>query len=293
MVYTVLEIGSGSFKLHHEGLFSEKFESSLGKEMLGAALNPKSVAIALKNLQSNIIPFLAKYNIKTAELLIFATAAVRTAISDPGGSGEKFLQAVSELGFSRPRVLSEDEECRYAALAVLEEHRKLGNFSMLDTGGASHQLVEFKDGKIHKQISIPLGSHSFKIPSARFSEDAGLSSEEPYYNLPKFTQLGFSEQKNLVLIGTSGSIITAIPSIHLALISKICQDLIRFKTSERRNYLCELITDTNIRKLFVDYRLEILPNALAIIINCAEDLDAENFLYGEMQAKNYISIHGF
>ena len=49
----ILEIGSGSFKLHLEDVFSKRFQSSLGKD-LGAngELAEKSVEIALDSLHN-------------------------------------------------------------------------------------------------------------------------------------------------------------------------------------------------------------------------------------------------
>ena len=91
-MHTVLEIGSGSYKLHLESKFNKKFQSSLGKGLENSKLAPESVAIALNSFDTEIKkPFLAENNIKVEDLLCFATAAVRMAMNDSEKSGENFI----------------------------------------------------------------------------------------------------------------------------------------------------------------------------------------------------------
>ena len=106
--FTVLEIGSGSFKLFREGHFNERYESSLGRGLSpDGALASDSISISLSNLKDNIIPFLKTQGIKLEDVLVFATAAIRRAVNDPNKSGQKFIKALEDLGFNGIRVFSE------------------------------------------------------------------------------------------------------------------------------------------------------------------------------------------
>lgn len=292
--FTVLEIGSGSFKLHRENSFSNRFNSSLGKNLLildsksrngdrAAKLDPASVEIALKSLTNELVPFLAQENIDTSEVLVFATSAIRQAMNDPEKSGEQFLEKLQVLGFRNIRIFSEDEESVYGAMGALAGFRinnpeiNVDNIAILDTGGASHQLTEIKDGKIAKKTSVPIGSHTDL-------------DKNP---LPDFLSMGYSKQEKLVVIGTSGRILGSVPDLDLAKLKAIRDTIAKQTIEERREYLKTQVMNTQIHKLFVDYRLEIMPNSFTIIINCAENLGVKSFLASSMEAKNYVSLNGF
>ncbi len=289
-MHTILEIGSGSLKLHRSGDngFTHKYQSSLGKNMQGSALAPESVAIAIKSLKEEIIPFLKSQNIATSEVLVFATAAVRKSMNDPNKSGQKFLNSMVTLGFKEPRVFSEDDECRYAALGVIAGMQvtepELKNYSIIDTGGGSHQLIEVRDNKITKQKSIPLGSHS---DLSKLSEQAD------------FIKLGFNKTKALVVIGTSSTILNAMDLADRPRLRSIRDKLLGLDVSARREYLTGLINASEdpdkatALSLLVDYRLMIIHQALTLILNCADQLEVESFHYSKQQAMHFVSQNGF
>ncbi|MBT6843847.1 MAG: hypothetical protein HOA17_08655 [Candidatus Melainabacteria bacterium] len=278
MVYTVLEIGSGSYKLHKEGAFSLRFQSSLGKGLRNSHLASSSVKIALTSLREEIIPFLAKNNIEPAELLVFATAAIREAMKDPRGSGESFLKKLRGFGFQDIRVFSEDQECCYAAMAVYEDLKdKYQDFLLLDTGGASHQLVEISAGEIVRQKSFRIGSH------------VDLNQTK----LPNYLASNYSFDKPLALIGTSALILRAIPNISRSTLSQIVAELEPMDVAARRDFLKLLIPDESVHELFVDFRLAIINNAFKIILNCAKELRCPEFIYTPSQAMNFVSENGF
>ncbi len=292
-MHTILEIGSGSLKLHRSGAdgFTEKFQSSLGKDMQGAALAPESVAVALTSVHENITPYLQAKNINPHTLLVFATAAVRKSQHDP--SGKQFLKQLYDLGIADAsknpiRVFSEDDECKYAALGVINGMRstepELHDYSILDTGGASHQLIEVRANNITKQISIALGSHS----------DHSKLSE-----LADFIKLGFSKSSVLVVIGTSSTILNAMDIANRQQLREVRDRLVPMPVSERREYLTKLINASQdpdkaiALSLLVDYRLMIIDKALSLILNCADQLEIESFHYSKEQAMHYVSQHGF
>lgn len=270
-MYVVLEIGSGSFKLHKNNAFSLRFQSSLGKNLKDKKLDHDSQQIALASLEKKIIPFLQKENISINEVIVTATAAVREAMQDPQKSGQLFIDKILQFGFSDVRVLTEEEECQYAALAVMEEFGHQDSFQMLDTGGASHQLVEFANSKIHLQKSIPIGSHSnFDI-------------------LPNFYELGFSRNLDLGVIGTSGLILKSIPELDLG---ALIEDLEPRSIEQRKQYLMNKIDDQEAHSLLVDFRLAIIVNAFKIIRNVQINLKTKSFFFPLNQAVNYISQYG-
>ncbi len=275
---TVLEIGSGSFKLHQEGLFSTRFQSSLGKGLKKNHLDPESVKIALNSISNQVLPFLKEHDINPADVLVFATAAIREAMQDPRESGKSFIKKLQAFGFSDVKVFTEDEECVYAAMAVYEDLKdEYQDFLMLDTGGASHQLVEFKQGKIFKKKSFPIGSHS----------------DLKQVTLPQFSKFGYSLRLPLVLIGTSGAILSKVPIINRNVLGEMIKTLEPLDIEGRRKFMKIMAPDKTIHPLFVDFRLEILPNAFRIILNCAEELHCPKILYTNEQAMNYVSKHGF
>ena len=276
--YTVLEIGSGSFKLHQEGLFSTRLQSSLGKGLEHHHLNAASVRIALESITNQVLPFLSEHGIEPSKVLVFATAAIREAMKDPRDSGKKFIKKLNQYGFKDIKIFSEDEECIYAAMAVYEDLKdQYQDFLMLDTGGASHQLVEFKQCKIIKKKSFPIGSHN----------------DLNQVTLPKFSKLGYSLRLPLVLIGTSGTILSKVPIINRNVLGEMIKTLEPLDIEGRRKFMKIMAPDPSVHPLFVDFRLEILPNAFRIILNCAEDLQCHKFFHTSEQAMNYVSKHGF
>lgn len=272
---TVLEIGSGSFKLHRNDDFSLRYQSGLGKDMIDNALNPKSVEIAYKSLENEILPFLKSKSIKLEEVIVFATAAIRRSMQDSSGSGKAFLEKLEGLGFKNAKVFSEEDECRYAALAVIEE---LGgdydSFQVLDTGGASHQLIQVENKQITKMQSFPIGSH------------VDLNK----VSLPDFED--YEKDLPLVLLGTSGMILHHIENLDLMFLEDIIGDMQIMSVAERKEYLSVIIEDTEVQKLFVDYRLKVLPVAFSLIKNCAEKIQATKFLAATKQAMDYVSANG-
>lgn len=274
--HTVLEIGSGSFKLHKNGAFSIRFQSSLGKGLVANKLSEESVKIALNNLENQILPFLREHEINPNEVLVFATAAIRRSVKD--SSGKEFISKILEMGFSHVKVFSEDEECNYAAWAVLEEIKDLHkDFLMLDTGGASHQLVEFKDAKILQKTSVPIGSHS----------------DLNKVKLPDFTERGFTQALPLVVIGTTGLIINNIVNLSRNSLKEIMDTMYTQSLDQRRDFLKIMIPNQDIHHLFVDFRLKVLPNAFRIVYNCADNLNINTFLDCNNQAMNFVSKYGF
>lgn len=276
--HTVLEIGSGSLKLHKNGAFSSRFQSSLGKGLKGNKLDPGSVKIALTSIENQVLPFLQEHAISPNDVLVFATAAIRRTVRDKSGSGRAFIEKLIKLGFSHVKVFSEDDECNYAAWAVLEEIKDFhSDFLMLDTGGASHQLVEFRDSKIFQKTSVPIGSHS----------------DMKTVSLPDFIEREFTPGLPLVIIGTTGLIINNLINLSRNTLREVSEALQTQSIEERREFLKAMAPNEEIFHLLVDFRLAVLPNAFKIVHNCAENLKINHFLDCDSQAMDFVSKYGF
>jgi len=285
-MHTVLEIGSGSYKLCKAGVFSEKFESSLGKNLENFHLNSDSVKIALNNLDTKILPFLKAESVNPAEVLVFATAALRLSMNDPKKSGEIFIQELLKRGFKSVRVFSEEDECLYGAKAVINEVeasiKNLRDFSILDTGGASHQLISVRNLKIENYKSFPIGSHT------TFRET----------DLPDLLSYGFTASDTLIVLGTTGQILSSAKNLLkskniYADIKSLNARLEVASINERKIVLEYIIAEPKIRSLFVDYRLAIIPKAIKIILNVISQLNCKQIMNVSQESIQFISKEGF
>jgi exopolyphosphatase/guanosine-5'-triphosphate,3'-diphosphate pyrophosphatase len=160
----VIDIGSNSVRLvvyRLEGraiwtVFNEKVLAGLGRDLgAGGRLNPEGVAQTLAALKRFRAVLEA---VKPAETFVAATAAVREA-----KDGEAFVkQILSETGFST-RVLSGEEEARYAALGVLAGAPDATGV-VGDLGGASLELIRLEATGAGLGVTLPLGPFSLGGP---------------------------------------------------------------------------------------------------------------------------------
>ena len=203
-------------------------------------------------------------------------------MNDPEKSGENFINELKSRGVKEVKVFSEADECRYAAYAVIASLNEMENYSILDSGGASHQLMEVNDSKLNNFKSFKIGSHTDL-------------SKNP---LPNFTEHGFNKQDSLVILGTTGQVLN-----HASILKdskNLSDDVFKLYTkldsigiAERKVFLEEIIENTEIRKLFVEYRLAILPQAIKIIHNVISQLAVKNIIVSTDEAIQFISKNGF
>ena len=155
--YGVLDVGSNSIRLVvFEGLrrapapvFNERELCGLGATLAETgALAPDAVEPALDAMRRFAAVAAA---LGTGPLDAVTTAAVRDA-----RDGARFRQAVArETGFSL-RVLSGEEEARYAALGVVSAFPGASGL-MADLGGGSLELVRLDGGRLAEHATLPLG----------------------------------------------------------------------------------------------------------------------------------------
>ncbi|WP_165187358.1 Ppx/GppA phosphatase family protein [Caulobacter soli] len=159
----VIDIGSNSVRLvvyRLEGraiwtVFNEKVLAGLGRDLGdGGKLNPDGVAQTLAALKRFRAVLEA---VKPAETFIAATAAVREA-----KDGKAFVERIrAETGFNT-RVLSGEEEARYAAVGVLAGTPDATGV-VGDLGGASLELIRLETTGAGLGVTLPLGPFSLGL----------------------------------------------------------------------------------------------------------------------------------
>lgn len=160
----VIDVGSNSVRLvlyRVEGraiwtVFNEKVVAGLGKALPKTGrLSPDGVETALTALRRFKILL---NGWKASQITVAATAAVREATD-----GAEFVARIkAETGFS-VRVLSGEEEARYAALGVLAGDAQAKGV-VGDLGGSSLELVRLNGIGPTEGVTLPLGPLALGAP---------------------------------------------------------------------------------------------------------------------------------
>lgn len=160
----VIDIGSNSVRLvlyRLEGravwtMFNEKVLAGLGRDLaLTGRLSDQGVDLALTALRR----FAAVIEgVRPDKTFVAATAAVREATDGPA-----FRARVEAETGLKVRVLSGEEEARYAALGVLAGD-PLASGVAADMGGASMELIRIGDGEVQHGVTLPLGPFALTGP---------------------------------------------------------------------------------------------------------------------------------
>jgi exopolyphosphatase/guanosine-5'-triphosphate,3'-diphosphate pyrophosphatase len=158
----VIDIGSNSVRLviyRLEGraiwtVFNEKVLAGLGADLADTgALSPQGVEQALIALKRFKAVLTAS---QLTEVFVVATAAVREA-----ADGAAFVRRLKKEADLRVRVLTGEEEARYAALGVLAGQPDADGV-VGDLGGSSLELVRVANGAPAKGVSLPLGAFALR-----------------------------------------------------------------------------------------------------------------------------------
>jgi|HubBroStandDraft_4_1064222.scaffolds.fasta_scaffold13677_2 exopolyphosphatase/guanosine-5'-triphosphate,3'-diphosphate pyrophosphatase len=158
----VIDIGSNSVRLvmyRLEGraiwtVFNEKVLAGLGADLAETGrLAPDGVEQALVALKRFKALLEAA---QPTEVFVVATAAVREASDGPA-----FVRRLKKEAGLSVRVLTGEEEARYAALGVLAGQPDAGGV-VGDLGGSSLELVRVANGTPTKGVSLPLGAFALR-----------------------------------------------------------------------------------------------------------------------------------
>ncbi|MBU2167772.1 MAG: Ppx/GppA family phosphatase [Alphaproteobacteria bacterium] len=192
----VIDIGSNSVRLvlyRLEGraiwtVFNEKVLAGLGRDLPQTGrLSEEGVAMALPALRR----FAAVIEgVRPQHVFVAATAAVREA-----EDGVTFCERVAaETGF-HIRVLSGEDEARYAARGVLAGHPTAEGVAA-DMGGASLELIRLGKGEVGQGITLPLGPFAladdseFDAKKLRAKIDKRLKGKTADFEAPTLHAVG-------------------------------------------------------------------------------------------------------
>ena len=161
--FAVIDIGSNSIRLvlyRLEGraiwtVFNEKVLAGLGRDLAATGkLSRKGVETAVTALKR----FAAVLDgVKPAQTFVAATAAVREA-----QDGEAFCERVAAETGLIIRVLSGEEEARYAALGVIGGIPAAEGV-VADLGGSSLELIGVRGGSVGAGVTLPLGPFALAV----------------------------------------------------------------------------------------------------------------------------------
>ncbi|RZJ37327.1 MAG: Ppx/GppA family phosphatase [Brevundimonas sp.] len=194
-----IDIGSNSVRLvlyRLEGraiwtVFNEKVLAGLGRDLSETGkLSVEGAAQALTALKR----FAAVIDgVKPAHVFVAATAAVREATD-----GQAFCDTVAAETGLKIRVLSGEEEARYAALGVLAGIPDADGVAA-DLGGSSLELVRLGGGKLERGITLPLGPFALTDPkgAAEARETARLIARQSKASLEKWPGLSKKRAETL------------------------------------------------------------------------------------------------
>ena len=153
----VIDIGSNSVRLVVYGLegraiwtgYNEKVLAGLGREVAETGkLSPKGVDEAIDTIRrfATLLD-----GMLLSERHVVATAAVREA-----SDGQAFCDRIAAETGLHVRVLSGEEEARYAALGVLAGAPDADGV-VADLGGSSLELIPVHKGHTDRGVTLPLG----------------------------------------------------------------------------------------------------------------------------------------
>ena len=160
----VIDIGSNSVRLvlyRLDGraiwtVFNEKVLAGLGRDLPATGrLSPEGVEMALTALRR----FAAVLEgVRPAYSFVAATAAVREAVDGPD-----FCDRVAAETGLKVRVMSGEEEAKYAALGVLAGDPRAAGVAA-DMGGSSLELIRIGGASLAPGVTLPLGPFSLADP---------------------------------------------------------------------------------------------------------------------------------
>ena len=164
--FAVIDIGSNSIRLvlyRLEGraiwtVFNEKVLAGLGREL---AATGRLAGDGIETAVTALKRFAAVLDgVKPVQTFVAATAAVREA-----ADGQAFCERVAAETGLVIRVLSGEEEARYAALGLVGGIPGAEGV-VADLGGSSLELVSVRDGEVGRGVTLPLGPFSMTGKSA-------------------------------------------------------------------------------------------------------------------------------
>ncbi len=232
MEYGVIDIGSNTIRLCIYKQTENKFTRLLNtKETAGLIGYKKDGYMTLEGIE-RACEVLQKFKttlsiIKIEKLFVFTTASLRNITN----SKEVIQELEEKTGFTIDLV-SGEREARLGFMGASRAN-KLKNGLLIDIGGGSTELLQYKDGDFEKCVSLNFGSLSLY---SNMVEDV-IPSKKEYKAISEYVEkqlkdVDFIQDNNIdTILGIGGSIRT---------IKKMCMK--RYKIQERE-FNCEYISD--------------------------------------------------
>ncbi|MBS9336548.1 exopolyphosphatase [Fructobacillus papyrifericola] len=168
----IIDLGSNSARLVVEKLKSDgsyrelyrvkedtRLSKGMGDSLLLQEEQIEKTLAVLKDYMGRIRPY------SVDAIYGITTAAVRTAKNQAD-----FLKRVQETVGVKLRVLTGEEEAHYDFLGVLSSLPSVQSAVILDTGGASVELIPYKNKQAEAEVSLPFGA-------VNLSEKYGLADK--------------------------------------------------------------------------------------------------------------------
>lgn len=270
----VVDVGSNSVRLvvyRLEGralwtVFNEKALAGLGRDLpRSGRLSPQGVEIAftaLRRFQAVLSGW------KESEVIAVATAAVREA-----ADGRDFLErARNEIGLDI-RLLSGEEEARYAGLGVIAGQPDAEGV-VGDLGGFSLELIPLADGAPGEGSTLPLGPFALGAPHAlepakvRRAIDAALRPLANRFTSSDFHAVG-GGWRNLALLHMAMADYPLHVTHQYQMGRSDALDVARFAARQSRQSLERI--DGLSKK-----RVDTLPYSAAVLEALVEDLEVDH-----------------
>lgn len=187
----VIDIGSNSVRLMLVGKVTSKklVMTQLGRGLITEGKLLRESIDATKDALRVFIEEAKDYT-----LYCFATEAVRAA-----ANGADFIKEVKDELNLDIDLLTPEEEARAGYLGACREN---GEYTVIDIGGASTEIISGRDGNIVSAISIPVGAVRL---NEKCGDDEDLLDEEMQRILPELTT-----SNNVIAIGGTATALGAI-----------------------------------------------------------------------------------
>ena len=160
-VVAIIEVGSNTIKLLVAGpgpniqtldwaALETRISQGIGE--VEPRLSEAGIGTAMKSIDELLCRARTYNPVKT---VVAATSAVRDAVN-----GNDFMARVNDQTGLPVRLLSGEEEARYTGMGVTLDPALQGrqSFYLLDIGGGSLELLDFADGLVRQETSLPLGA---------------------------------------------------------------------------------------------------------------------------------------
>ena len=228
----MIDLGSNSVKMVNFNVDSHNTYKPYHQESIRVKLAEGLVdgAIQQKHIEKTLDSLKLFRSIIDYEQIDYVLAVATSAVRDAKNKEEFIEQIQKETGFNF-KILSEHEEAIYSHAGAIRS-LNLPSTIFFDIGGGSLEIVSSKNFKIHKVISLPLGS--LRV-TQKFSDNSDLSEKtivkiKDYVEklLPTRESLGLSDSDDdVVLVGVGGT---------LRAIAKYDQEKIGYPLKKLHNY---------------------------------------------------------